>query len=146
MEKYFKVGDSNMTVFLKDITDKLSKDCVKIDEHAYRNMPTLTLRLYDSLNNQKSLENFLQELPQKIGMQSCGNYIIKNSKFIFLKDNGYIFLKESQATVFYRTDGAFVNIFSCKPFDIETAVKYAIECFKPKSLDIDLLYRAKKLS
>ncbi len=137
--RHFNIEDrSKINRYLRNLTERVMKDSIKISEHFYRNMPHLFLDMYDCSTsvNKKNLLEFLLESPKKIGMQIA-------APPLFYRNHGLIPIKESHISVRFSNNCIFVDIFSCKPFDIGVATNYALDYFKPQTFDIDLLYRAK---
>lgn len=108
----------------------------------------LSLNLYDCdfklLVSPKSLRKFCFKLCKKIKMIPYGPPIIK--KFGKGKLNGYSlmqFIETSTITIHLDEFGlrAFIDIFSCKIFDINIAQKFSQEFFKAKRVKYKNIYR-----
>lgn len=134
--RHFNVKNRKFKEYLKTLTDKVLKDNVKISEHCYRNMPHLILDIHDCSTsiNKKTLLEFLFESPKKIGMQICASPLVSKNHWI-------IPLKESHISVHYSNEILYVDVFSCRPFDIEAITNYTLEYFTPQTFEIELLYR-----
>jgi|GEM_PF-3535073 len=137
---YFNVKDENLKKYLRELTDRAFAKSVKIAEHVYRNMPHLLLNIYDCdiSINKKNLTQFLSEMPQKIDMKKLSLPLVSDNM-------GVCLLRESHISVHSFDDYVCVDIFSCKPYNVEVATNYTIDHFKPRTLEIELLYRAEKL-
>ena len=59
---------------------------------------------------------------------------------------GTVIIAESHISVhtFPKKQYAFIDIFSCKPFDADVAVQYCIELFQSQSPDVQMTFRGKE--
>ena len=55
------------------------------------------------------------------------NYYTSNSEHFLFEDKGY----------------TFIDMFSCKPFDVEKAEKFIIELFRPEKVEKNLIASGK---
>lgn len=107
--------------------------------------PHITLDLkgcpVEVLQNYQLHFDYLNRLPEQIGMHKiippyCFPYegLVPEDKGI----TGVVIIAESHITVhsFELKGYTFVDIFSCKPFDIEAAIQYTIEQFRPQRYDV----------
>lgn len=112
--------------------------------------PHLTLDLNEC--NPEKLSNFdlvfdvLNDLPGKIGMTKITQpYVFKYSGLV-PEDKGitgFVVIAESHISVhtFERKNYAFIDLFSCKPFDHEYAEKFLIDAFESKKPTVNVLMR-----
>lgn len=88
------------------------------------------------LKDSKGLRNFLKSLPRVIGM-----HVLKGPEIARgIEDNpgisGFVIIDFSHISVhtFTKVEEALIDIFSCKPFSKEKAIKKTLGYFKvPKS-------------
>lgn len=95
------------------------------------------------LSNMSFIYKFLDECPKKIKMTKITEpYIVKIPGGLA----GMVLIAESHISVHaYPGPGrAYVDIFSCKHFDKDKALKYILSCFKPKKYQSDCINRGKK--
>ena len=114
--------------------------------------PHLTLDLYycnrKKISDLKFIYDILDELPNFIGMKKISPPSVvfyEGSEGTFDKGgiSGFVLIATSHITIhtFSEQEHAFVDIFSCKDFDIEKAEKYLIEKFEAKKINKNLLQR-----
>ncbi len=99
---------------------------------------------YSLLTNPKKLKKFCIELCKEINMMPFGRPIIK--RFGKGKLEGYSlmqFIETSSITIHLDEIGlrAFIDIFSCKTFDVNKAKKFSKSFFKAKKINYRNLYR-----
>ena len=58
---------------------------------------------------------------------------------------GIVIIAESHLSIHSFEDKGytFIDMFSCKPFDVEKAEKYILELFKPERVEKNLIQRGK---
>ncbi|MDP3765347.1 MAG: adenosylmethionine decarboxylase [Nanoarchaeota archaeon] len=101
-----------------------------------RKLSSVTL-VYDILN----------KLPDKIGMTKMTlPYVVKwLDKFSHSSEgvSGFVMIAESHISIhtFPDQDYVFMDIFSCREFDAENAVKYLIGAFEAKKCEKHVLKR-----
>ena len=101
-----------------------------------RKLPSVTL-VYDILN----------KLPAKIGMTKMTlPYVVKwMDKFASGTEgvSGFVMIAESHISIhtFPDQDYVFMDIFSCKQFDAERAIKYLVDAFEATKYDKHILKR-----
>lgn len=114
--------------------------------------PHLTMDLYscekDVLNDEEFVCEFLNTLPDMIGMTKASQPLVikypgKADSFDKGGVSAYILIAESHITIhtFAAQRHAFIDIFSCKDFDIGKAEKYIRQKFKPDRIDKRLFAR-----
>ncbi len=114
--------------------------------------PHLTLDLYDCnkerLGDLRFIYDLLDQLPELIGMHKISTPQVtyyKGSDDSFDKGgvSGFVLIAESHIAVhsFIEQRHLFVDIFSCKDFDVEYAEKHLTEQFKAKKVDKRLFDR-----
>ncbi|MEK6826399.1 MAG: S-adenosylmethionine decarboxylase [Nanoarchaeota archaeon] len=93
----------------------------------------------EKLSDLKLVYFLLDDLPAKIGMTKIAppqviSYPGKEGSFDKGGISAFVLIAESHATIhtFIEQEYAFVDIFSCKEFDIEFAEKYFLEAFEAK--------------
>ncbi|MBI2653273.1 adenosylmethionine decarboxylase [Candidatus Woesearchaeota archaeon] len=93
--------------------------------------------VYDILNN----------LPEKIGMTKMTlPYVVKwLDKFAHGTEgiSGFVMIAESHISIhtFPDQDYVFMDVFSCKEFDTEKAVRYLVGAFEAKKFETKVLKR-----
>lgn len=92
--------------------------------------------VYDLLNN----------LPQKLGMTKMTlPYVVKWLDRGATIDgiSAFVMIAESHVSLhtFPEKDYVFMDIFSCKPFDVESAVKYLVNVFESKKFTKKVIIR-----
>lgn len=102
------------------------------------------------LNDANKIYEFLDQMPEKIGMKKLTKpYIVKavgNDK----KDpggwTGFVIIEESHISVHTFVKRGFITIdaYSCKHFDKDMAVSYIKEFFQVKEAEIHVEVRGKK--
>ena len=101
-----------------------------------RKLPSVTL-VYDILN----------KLPEKIGMTKMTlPYVVKwMDKFASGTEgiSGFVMIAESHISIhtFPDQDYVFMDIFSCKQFDAEKAIKYLVNAFEATKHETHILKR-----
>ena len=101
-----------------------------------RKLASVTL-VYDILN----------KLPEKIGMTKMTlPYVVKwLDKFAHGTEgvSGFVMIAESHISIhtFPDQDYVFMDIFSCRDFDAERAVKYLTSAFETKKYETNILKR-----
>ncbi|MDI6722493.1 MAG: adenosylmethionine decarboxylase [Candidatus Aenigmarchaeota archaeon] len=114
--------------------------------------PHLTMDLYGCdksvLNDEKFVHNFLNELPDLIGMHKISQpqitkYPGRQDSFDKGGISAFILIAESHITLhtFIAQNHAFIDIFSCRDFDIEKAEKYIRKKFRPARIHKNLFPR-----
>ena len=114
--------------------------------------PHLTLDLYycnrKKISDLKFIYNILDELPEFIDMKKISPPSVvfyEGSEGTFDKGgiSGFVLIATSHITIhtFSEQEHVFVDIFSCKNFDIEKAEKYLVEKLEAKKVDKNLLQR-----
>uniref|UniRef100_A0A6M3KF90 Putative S-adenosylmethionine decarboxylase n=1 Tax=viral metagenome TaxID=1070528 RepID=A0A6M3KF90_9ZZZZ len=92
--------------------------------------------------------NVLSELPEKIGMTKITQPYVFPYSGLIPEDKGItgiVIIAESHISIhtFQEKEYCFIDIFSCKHFDIEYATQFLIQLFKPKIYDINCIKRGK---
>ncbi len=112
--------------------------------------PHLTLDLNEcspeKLSNFDLVFDVLNTLPEKIGMTKITQpYVFKYAGLV-PEDKGvtgFVVIAESHISIhtFQEKNYAFIDLFSCKPFDTERAQDYLIEAFESKQPTVNVLMR-----
>ena len=119
--------------------------------------PHLTLDLYNcdakAMNSQEIVFKVLDELPGHIGMHKITApqlmpYAGREDSFDKGGISAFVLISESHITIhtFKEQRHAFIDIFSCKDFDVEKAIAYLTTVFKPGSVEKTLIMRGKHFS
>lgn len=102
----------------------------------------------ESLSNYELIFNTLNDLPEKIGMTKITQPYVFPYSGLVPEDKGItgvVIIAESHISIhtFQEKDYCFVDIFSCKDFDVEFAAKYMISVFGAKKHDKFVVSRGK---
>ena len=92
--------------------------------------------------------SILHELPEKVGMTRITQPYVFPYSGLVPEDKGItgtVIIAESHISIhtFQEKDYCFVDVFSCKDFDVEFAAKYIISAFESKSYDKYVVQRGK---
>ncbi len=84
--------------------------------------------------------NVLRDLPGKIGMTRITQPYVFPYAGLIPEDKGItgtVIIAESHISIhtFQEKDYCFVDVFSCKSFNVELAAKYLIDAFESKDYD-----------
>ncbi|MEB3287829.1 MAG: S-adenosylmethionine decarboxylase [Vampirovibrionales bacterium] len=95
---------------------------------------------YDKINDLELVFNFLNDLPEKIGMTKITQPYVFPYSGLIPEDKGItgtVIIAESHLTFhsFVEKDYFFFDLFSCKPFDVEKAVALVVETFGVKDYE-----------
>ena len=104
--------------------------------------------------NKKKLKDFnlvfkiLKELPEKIGMTKITQPYVFPYAGLIPEDKGItgtVIIAESHISIhtFQEKDYCFVDVFSCKDFNVEFAAEYLIDVFESKKFDKYIVNRGK---
>lgn len=93
--------------------------------------------------------NLLKELPQMIGMTPITQPYVFPYSGLVPEDKGItgiVIIAESHLSVHSFEDKGytFIDMFSCKPFDVEKAEKFILDLFKPTKFERNLIQRGKE--
>lgn len=112
--------------------------------------PHLTLDLSmcnkDRLSDYNFVFKLLNELPEIIGMTKITQPYVFPYSGLVPEDKGItgmVIIAESHISIhtFEEKDYVFIDVFSCKGFDVELAKKYFIEAFEAKESVINVVER-----
>ena len=110
----------------------------------------LDLNLCDinKLNSIKTCFKLLNELPDHIGMTKITMPHVFPYQGLVPEDEGItgtVIIAESHLSVhtFPKKSYAFIDVFSCKPFQTQFAIDYCVDLFGSKDPDIHLTFRGK---
>lgn len=100
----------------------------------------------EKIKNEQNIRDFVKELVDKIDMKAYGDLLIAHFATHDPSKGGYSFCQmiETSAITAHFVDengNAYLNIFSCKEFEIGTVVEMARKYFLPKALDTRLITR-----
>jgi len=119
-------------------------------KHIYGYGPHLMLDLNDCnsaiLDDLEACFRLLNELPEKIGMTKITQpYVFRYSGLVPEDEGitGVTIIAESHISLhtYPKKNFVFVDIFSCKPFDVEGARDYVIQFFQSKSPSVHIQER-----
>jgi len=112
--------------------------------------PHLTLDLeecdVDKLSDFKHIFNVLNDLPDKIGMTKITQPYVFPYSGAVPEDKGItgvVIIAESHISIhtFQEKGYAFIDLFSCRPFEIEVAADYLVKAFGAKKVQKNILER-----
>ena len=92
--------------------------------------------------------DILNDLPEKIGMTKITQPYVFPYAGLVPKDKGItgtVIIAESHISIhtFQEKDYCFVDVFSCKDFDVEFAAEYIINVFESRKYDKHIVHRGK---
>jgi len=92
----------------------------------------------EKLNNYRFIFDLLSELPTKIGMTKITQPYVFPYSGLVPEDagiTGVVIVAESHISMhtFVHKEYVFIDIFSCKPFDLTDVEKYLIDIFESKN-------------
>lgn len=102
----------------------------------------------DSLKDYNLIFNILHELPGKIGMTKITQPYVFPYSGLVPEDKGItgtVIIAESHISIhtFQEKDYCFVDVFSCKDFNVDIAAEYLINVFEAKEYDKHVVNRGK---
>ena len=94
----------------------------------------------EKLSDYDHVFNILNELPDKIDMTKITQPYVFPYSGLVPEDKGItgtVIIAESHISVhtFQEKDYCFVDVFSCKHFDVDLAAKYIVDAFESKDHD-----------
>ena len=104
----------------------------------------------DFLDDMKLVFEFLLNLPAVLGMNKLTQqYVLRYDGGDKPEDRGvtgFVIIAESHISIHtYPHDGAFfLDVFSCKPFDVETTLRFVRDTFKVADEETELVTRGKR--
>ena len=102
----------------------------------------------DKLKDYNLVFDILHDLPEKIGMTKITQPYVFPYAGVVPEDKGItgtVIIAESHISIhtFQEKDYCFVDVFSCKDFNVEFAAEYLINAFKSKRYDKHVVQRGK---
>ena len=102
------------------------------------------------IEDKKTLIKFINELVKKIDMKKLGKTIIErvDDSSLGIKGNSVVqIIEKSSITCHFmeNTLDAYIDIFSCKEFNIDTVIKCINKYFKPENINKMYLIRDAKI-
>ena len=102
----------------------------------------------EKLKDYGHIFSVLDELPDKIGMTKITQPYVFPYSGLVPEDRGItgtVIIAESHISIhtFQEKDYCFVDVFSCKDFDVDFAAKYIIDAFESKEYDKHVVERGK---
>jgi len=103
----------------------------------------------ETLNDLDACYQLLNDIPEKIGMTKITRPYVFRYEGSYENDDGItgvVIIAESHISLhaYPRKNFVFVDLFSCKPFDVEGAKHYIIDYFKSKSPKVHLQIRGEE--
>lgn len=102
----------------------------------------------DKLSDYNLVFSVLNELPGKIGMTKITQPYVFPYSGLVPEDKGItgtVIIAESHISIhtFQEKDYCFVDVFSCKDFNVEYAAEYLIDIFESKKYEKHIVNRGK---
>ncbi len=90
--------------------------------------------------------DYLKSLPEMINMTPITQPYVFPYSGLVPEDKGItgiVIIAESHLSIhsFQEKEYTFIDIFSCKDFDVEKAIEYTVELFKPESFEMNVVER-----
>jgi S-adenosylmethionine/arginine decarboxylase-like enzyme len=103
----------------------------------------------DTIKNEENLSRFLSTLVERIDMVAYGDPVIKHFATHDPEKAGYSIvqlIETSNITGHFvdKNGDAYIDVFSCKPFQPEEVIAVVKEFFAPERIDHQLVYRLAK--
>ena len=102
----------------------------------------------EKLSDYDLIFRILHELPEKIGMTKITQPYVFPYAGLVPEDKGItgtVIIAESHISIhtFQEKDYCFVDVFSCKDFDVEYAAEYLVDVFESKKFEKHIVNRGK---
>jgi S-adenosylmethionine decarboxylase len=102
----------------------------------------------EKLGDVAHIFNVLNELPDKIGMTKITQPYVFPYSGLVPEDKGVtgmVVIAESHLSFhsFTEKDYFFFDLFSCKPFDVEAAMRYVVEAFDAQDVELHYVERGR---
>ncbi|MFH1877558.1 MAG: adenosylmethionine decarboxylase [Candidatus Omnitrophota bacterium] len=102
----------------------------------------------DKLRDYKLVFNVLHDLPEKIGMTKITQPYVFPYEGLIPEDKGItgtVIIAESHISIhtFQEKDYCFIDVFSCKSFDVEFAADFLVNAFESKDYDKHVINRGR---
>lgn len=102
----------------------------------------------EKLKDYNLVFDILHDLPEKIGMTKITQPYVFPYEGLIPEDKGItgtVIIAESHISIhtFQEKDYCFVDVFSCKDFNVDYAAEYIIKAFESKSYDKHIVSRGK---
>jgi len=102
----------------------------------------------DRLKDYDFIFNILNELPDRIGMTKITQPYVFPYSGLIPEDKGItgtVIIAESHISIhtFQEKDYCFVDVFSCKDFDVEYASQFLVDAFESKKYERYVVQRGK---
>jgi S-adenosylmethionine decarboxylase len=103
----------------------------------------------DRLKDYDLVFNILSDLPERIGMTKITQPYVFPYSGLVPEDKGItgtVIIAESHISIhtFQEKDYCFVDVFSCKDFDVDYATDYIVDAFESKRFEKYVVYRGKE--
>ncbi len=116
--------------------------------------PHLTLDIYgcnkEKLMDVELVTNILEELPEQLGLHKISkpNVVVYEGNPNSFDKGGissFIMFAESHLSIhtFQEQKHAFIDMFSCKMFDVDAVTKYFVDVFGAEKAEKNLIFRGK---
>ena len=98
------------------------------------------------LSNVEGVFNILNDLPDHIGMTKITQPYVFPYSGLVPEDKGItgmVIIAESHISIhtFADKDYVFVDIFSCKSFDVDKAIQFVVDAFEAKKVTTNIVNR-----
>jgi len=100
-------------------------------------------------NDHRLLKRVLTELPFEIGMRILdGPYTVEVDEPGIAGLSGFIFIIESHISIHTYAERGFVtvDVYSCKPFDADVAIRFIGSSFELSSWETELVKRGRRFN
>jgi len=102
----------------------------------------------ESLRDYNLIFRVLHDLPEKIGMTKITQPYVFHYAGLVPEDKGItgtVIIAESHISIhtFQEKDYCFIDVFSCKNFDVDFAAEYLVNAFESKEYDKHVINRGK---
>lgn len=114
----------------------------------------MLLEAYDcdhkALDDEKLVRKILSDLPIKIGMHKLAEPVVIKAAANNKRDpggwTGFVLIQESHISLHTFVKRGFVtaDVYSCKEFDAQKAIKYFMKSFKTKDIQYAIVQRGTK--
>jgi len=101
---------------------------------------------YEAINSPDTIKDFIQQMILEIDMVSIGDTIIRYCPTHDPKKSGYSFYQMIETSnlsghFVESSNEGYIDVFSCKPFDITIAESVIQSYFKPSKIRLNYITR-----
>ena len=106
---------------------------------------------FEKLNSVECCFRLLNELPDKIGMTKITQPYVFPYQTCQPEDQGItgiVMIAESHISIhtYPKREFAFIDIFSCKPFNTDDAIQFCVQLFESKDPESNIIIRGQKFN